>query len=141
VIDNVPKVGLGWPNLTPFQAFVENFLPGWNLFRIPAILRDVITRLEPMGGRGNMLIAAAWLCLFAGTVGPSVGSRVLLYLRTSIESRVTAAVIMSQLGLGLTLAGLVFLIALIRRIESGMTAAANAVEGTNRLDAALEPSL
>ncbi|HEY0443400.1 MAG TPA: hypothetical protein VGC90_04175, partial [Candidatus Limnocylindrales bacterium] len=61
VIDNVPTVGLGWPSSTPTSAFFENFLPGLNLLRIPAIVRDVVRRLEPSGGRGESLIAAAWL--------------------------------------------------------------------------------
>jgi hypothetical protein len=140
VIDNVPKVGLGWPNLSPTQAFIENLLPGLNLFRVPAILRDVITRLEPDGGRGNAMIAAAWLGLVGGVFLPAVTNRLLLLPPISSDSRLTVALMVGQLALGLTLVGIAFLIAIIRRIEAGMRAAARNVEGRRRVDPTAEPT-
>ena len=127
VVANIPKVGLGWPNVTPRAAFIENFLPGLNLFRVPAILRDVMSRLEPHGGRGNGLIVAAWLGLFGGLVLPYVGGWLLL-LVPSRSARITAAVVVGQLALGLTLAGVLFLVLIIRRVEAGMRTAARSVE-------------
>lgn len=123
VVDNVPAVGLGWPRVTRRAAFFENFLPGVNLFRIPSILRDVIGRLEPDGGRGNGLIVAAWLGLFGGLITPRVGGFVVgLFFVETLDDSLRASVILGQVGLGLTVVGAVFLIALVHRIESGMRA-------------------
>jgi hypothetical protein len=127
VVDNVPKIGLGWPNVSPGQAMLENFLPGWNLLRVPAILRDVVTRLEPEGSRGNMLIAVAWLGLVGGVLLPYAARWFLRFVPMEEEASVTAAVIVAQLALGVTIAGIVFLIMLIRHIEAGMRATAQNV--------------
>src|SRR5688500_11719113 len=54
VVSNVPKLGLGWTNVTPTAAIYESIFPGVNLYRVPSILRDVVTRLEP-NGRGEAL--------------------------------------------------------------------------------------
>jgi hypothetical protein len=124
VVDNIPKVGLGWPNVSPTAAFIENFLPGWNLLRIPSILRDVLHRLERTGGRGDMLLAAGWLGLAGGTVLPAVLGLVLGFFASSLRQAVSIGVVLNQVGLGLKLVGVVALILLIRRIESRMAAAA-----------------
>jgi hypothetical protein len=127
VVDNLPKIGLGWPNVSPRQAILENFLPGWNLFRVPAILRDVVMRLEPAGGRGNMLIAVAWLGLVGGLVLPYAARWFRLAPLPTAE-RVHATVIVGQVALGVTIAGIAFLIMLIRHIEAGMRATARNVD-------------
>jgi hypothetical protein len=127
VVENVPKVGLGWPNVTPTAAFIENFLPGWNLFRVPAIVRDVLHRLEPKEGRGNSLLVAAWLGLVGGVVLPRVLAIGAGFVVESVSQAVSVGVILGQVGLGLTLVGIVFLILLIRRIESEMEAAADKI--------------
>src|SRR5919108_3127119 len=72
VVDNIPALGLGWPSVTPWAAFVENFLPGVNLFRVPAIVRDVMAKLE-LGPGGDALIAASWLGLVGGVLVPRFG--------------------------------------------------------------------
>jgi hypothetical protein len=117
VVDNIPALGLGWPNVTPSAAFIESFLPGVNLFRVPAIVRDVMTRLEG-GPRGDALIAAAWLGLVGGVIVP----RFARYLANvvTLESEDTAATVgllAGQVGLGLTIVGAIFLIVLIRQVE------------------------
>jgi uncharacterized protein DUF4328 len=128
VVDNVPKIGLGWPNISPGQAVLENFLPGWNLLRVPAILRDVVTRLEPGEGRGNMLIAVAWLGLVGGVLLPYAARWFLRYVPVGPVTKVNVAIIVGQIALGVTIAGIVFLVMLIRHIEAGMRAAAQTAE-------------
>jgi hypothetical protein len=128
VVDNVPKIGLGWPNVSPGQAVLENFLPGWNLLRVPAILRDVVTRLEPAGGRGNMLIAVAWLGLVGGVLLPYAARWLLRFVPMSAATRLDIALLVGELALGVTIAGIVFLIMLIRHIEAGMRATARELE-------------
>jgi uncharacterized protein DUF4328 len=136
VVDNVPKIGLGWPNVSPGQAILENFLPGWNLLRVPAILRDVVTRLEPGGGRGNTLIAVAWLGLVGGVLLPYAARRLLAFVPMPLDARLDAAVIVAQLALGVTIAGIVFLIMLIRHIEAGMRVASRAADAQPRVSLA-----
>jgi uncharacterized protein DUF4328 len=138
VVGNVPKVGLGWPNVSPTAAFIENFLPGWNLLRVPAIVRDVLHRLEPEDGRGNMLLVAAWLGLAGGVLLPRVAGFFLAFFVESLRQAVSLGLFLGWVGLGLTLVGLVLLILLIRRIESGMQAAAQRVEPAATLQAAGE---
>jgi Domain of unknown function (DUF4328) len=138
VVDNVPKVGLGWPNVSPTAAFIENFLPGWNLLRVPAIVRDIIHRVEPANGRGDALLVVAWLGLVGGVVLPRVGGIAIGVLADSVEQVLSLSVIVGGVALGITLAGLVFLILLIRRIEAGMQAAARTAEPTMALHAAVE---
>jgi Domain of unknown function (DUF4328) len=140
VVDNVPKVGLGWPKVSPTAAFIENFLPGWNLLRVPAIVRDIIHRLEPKDGRGDALLAVAWLGLVGGVMLPRAGAYYVRYLANSVQELVSASVMLGEAALGVTLAGLVFLILLIRRIESRMQAAAATVDRPIKLDAAAEPA-
>jgi hypothetical protein len=127
VIENVPTVGLGWPAATPTSAFLENFLPGLNLLRVPSIVRDVARRLEPGGGRGESLIAAAWLGLFGGLIVPRVAGFVLPWFSASIADLLTESVVVSQVALGLTIVGAAFLIALIHRVENGMRMRAGVV--------------
>jgi uncharacterized protein DUF4328 len=138
VVGNVPKVGLGWPNVSPTAAFIENFLPGWNLLRVPAILRDVLHRLEPEDGRGNMLLVAAWLGLAGGVLLPRGAGLVLGFFVSSLGQAVSLGLFLGWVGLGLTLVGLVLLILLIRRIESGMAAAAQRVDPSATLEGAAE---
>jgi Domain of unknown function (DUF4328) len=140
VVGNIPKAGLGWPNVTPTAAFIENFLPGWNLLRIPSIVRDVLRRLEPTGGRGNMLLVAAWLGLAGGALLPRVAGFVAAFFASSLRQEVLLDVILGEVAMGLTLIGLVFLILLIRRVESGMRSAASRVDPALKLRAAAEPA-
>ena len=71
----MPALGLGYPPTNALMAFVENFIPFLNLFRVPAIVRDVVRRLDPgsMSGqsRGDALIFAAWIGLIGGYLRPA----------------------------------------------------------------------
>ena len=140
VVENVPKVGLGWPNVTPTSAFIENFLLGLNLYRVPAIVRDVLRRLEPNDGRGNSLLVAAWLGLAAGVVVPRTVRAAAGFLVGNGDELNAVHAVLGQVGLGLTLVGIAFLVLLVRRIEAEMEAAADKVAPAPQLKAAAEPS-
>jgi hypothetical protein len=117
VVANVPTLGLGWPNVTPSAAFIENLIPGVNVLRVPAIVRDVMTRLDT-GPRGEAFIAASWLGLVGGVMVPRFARYVIGPL--SIESPDTAiglSQLVGQVSLGLSIVGAVFLIVIIRRVE------------------------
>jgi hypothetical protein len=123
VVANIPTVGLGWPTLTPNQAIFETLIPGVNLYRVPAILRDVVNRLEP-AGKGDALIAGAWLGLVGGVILPRLVSGAVLFVIGSVETFNGLRILAGQLGLGLTVAGGIVLMILIQWIETRMEARA-----------------
>ena len=83
VVTAMPALGLGYPAADGFMAFVENFLPGLNLYRVPAIVRDVVHRLEPGTVRGEAVIFGSWLALLGGVLVPRIGAAV---TGTSLQS-------------------------------------------------------
>lgn len=83
VVTTMPALGLGYPAADGFMAFVENFLPGLNLYRVPAIVRDVVHRLEPGSVRGEAVIFGSWLALLGGVLVPRIGAAV---TGTSLQS-------------------------------------------------------
>jgi len=127
VVANVPAAGLGWPNVTPNAAVFESLIPGVNLYRVPAIVRDVTGRLEP-DGKGDALIAAAWLALVGGALVPRIGRQVSALVVGEIEELSALWVVVGQLGLGMTVAGAALLIVLIRWIETRKEARAAGLE-------------
>jgi hypothetical protein len=136
VVDNVPKLRLGWPNVTPTAAIYESIFPGVNLYRVPAILRDVVNRLEP-NGRGEALIAASWLALVGGAIMPRVLRMGTSFLIGDVDELSRVWVVVNQLGLGLTVAGGALLIVLIQWLETRMSAlAAEQPQASPALDAA-----
>jgi hypothetical protein len=117
-ITAMPALGLGYPAATGVTAFVENFLPGLNLLRVPAIVRDVVHRVEPGSSRGEALIFAAWIGLLGGFVVP----RVLGFLNgisaESEEGALRTQLTIQGISIGLVLVGAIFLVALIWWIEA-----------------------
>jgi hypothetical protein len=114
----MPALGLGYPAATALMAFAENFLPGLNLLRVPALVRDVVRRIEPGQNRGEALIFAAWIGLLGGFVVSRVGA-----LLSGLTAASPDDVLRSQLPIlgvsaGLVLVGSIFLVALIWWIEA-----------------------
>jgi hypothetical protein len=119
VVANVPAIGLGWPNVTPSSAIFESIIPGVNLYRVPAILRDVVNRLEP-AGPGDALIAATWLGLVGGVLLPRAANLALVFLIGSTDDFAQLLILVRQVALGLTVGGGIMLIALIQWVETRM---------------------
>jgi hypothetical protein len=119
VVANIPAIGGGWTNVTPAAAFYENFIPGLNVLRVPAILRDVMTRLDP-ARRGEPLIVAAWLGLVGGLVLPRAARWFLAFVVDSPEGLARLSIVVGQVALGLTVVGAGFLIAIVRWVETRM---------------------
>jgi hypothetical protein len=124
-VTSMPALGLGYPAASGLMAFVENFIPIFNLFRVPAIVRDVVHRLEPRSSRGEALIFAAWIGLVGGFIVP----RVLGFFVGDIRT----AVAVSGIATGLMLVGAIFLVALIWWIEGRIAyrRAAQLAEGSS----------
>jgi hypothetical protein len=114
-VTSMPALGLGYPAANGMMAFIENFIPILNLYRVPAIVRDVVRRLEPKTGgdetmtRGEALVFAAWISIFAGYLIP----RVLSFFTSDLRTLVT----ISGIGTGLVVVGAIFLVVLIWWIE------------------------
>jgi hypothetical protein len=122
VVAAMPALGLGYPAANAFMAFVENFLPGLNLIRVPAIVRDVVRRLEPGESpgqsRGEALIFAAWIGLIGGFVVPRVWSLFGGFGLDTVEQIVERGVVVEGISTGLVLIGAIFLVALMWWIEA-----------------------
>jgi hypothetical protein len=120
VVDNLPALGVGYSRASPRMAFFESVVPVFNLFRLPARVREVTRLLHPQGG-GDGLIAFAWLVLFGVWVIPILGVRLLTFwsiIEGDFASSYTAYVVLLGIALGGTAIGLLMVVAVIRRVES-----------------------
>lgn len=83
VVANIPALTGEFPNVPPSFVLLQTLVPVANLYWIPSILRDVMTRIRA-GGRGEALMIGAWLCLvgaillprlnvFASLIAPELG--------------------------------------------------------------------
>lgn len=113
----MPALGLGYPAANGLMAFVENFLPGLNLLRVPAIVRDVVRRIEPGQNRGEALIFAAWIGLLLGFVVPRVGAVMTGFTAESEAAALRTTLTIAAVSTGFVLVGAIFLVALIWWIE------------------------
>jgi hypothetical protein len=89
VVSNVPALGGGIPNTTPGRAFVYTLLPVVNLLKVPAMVQDVLYRLDPKGG-GRFMVGIAWF----GLVGSAIISFIAgwyLNLRTTFDTASAAS--------------------------------------------------
>jgi hypothetical protein len=114
----MPALGLGYPAATALTAFAENFLPGLNLLRVPALVRDVVRRIEPGQNRGEALIFAAWIGLLGGFIVPRVGALLSGLTADSPEDLLRTQLPILGVSAGLVLVGSIFLVALVWWIEA-----------------------
>ena len=121
VVRVMPALGLGYPAANGLMAFVENFIPFLNLWRVPAIVRDVVVRLDPVEPRGGALIFAAWIGLIAGYLLPRFAGYVNLLGAETEERFIRNQVLIGTVAAGLVLVGSVFLVVLIWWIEGRIT--------------------
>jgi hypothetical protein len=121
VVSAMPALGLGYPPTNALMAFVENFIPFLNLFRVPAIVRDVVRRLDPASisgqSRGDALIFAAWIGLIGGYFIPRIGGFLNLGADT-LERSVGNSLLIQGVATGLVLVGAIFLVVLIWWVEA-----------------------
>jgi hypothetical protein len=117
-VSAMPALGLGYPAADGFMAFVENFIPGFNLFRVPAIVRDVVHRLEPLPGRGDALIFAAWISLLGGFFVPRIAVLLSGVTARSSPDTLRRYLTIEAIAMGFVVIGAVFLVALIWWVEA-----------------------
>jgi hypothetical protein len=121
VVTEMPALGLGYPAATGMTAFVENFIPFFNLIRVPAIVRDVVRRVDPMPGVGEALISAAFFGIFAGFVIPRVGGILSGLGASTLVDAYRRALVVEAVATGIVFVGAVFLVVLIWWIEIRIT--------------------
>ena len=117
VVTAMPALALGYPAADGFMAFVENFLPGLNLYRVPAIVRDVVHRLEPGTVRGEAVIFGSWLALLGGVLAPRIGAAVTGLSLQSGPDALRTAMLVAIIASIFVAAGSAGLIALIWWVE------------------------
>lgn len=117
VVVAMPALGLGYPPTDGLMAFVENFLPGLNLFRVPAIVRDVIRRLDPESIQHEALIFVAWIGLLGGYLVPRFTVYLGLFGSGTLEEAVQETLVVQAIATGMVVIGATFLVVLIWWIE------------------------
>lgn len=117
VVTEMPALGLGYPAATGMTAFVENFIPFFNLIRVPAIVRDVVRRVDPMPGVGEALISAAFFGIFAGFLIPRIGGILSGMGASTLVEAYRRALLVEAVATGIVFVGAVFLVVLIWWIE------------------------
>ncbi len=117
VIANVPILGGGYPVVTPRTAILESIIPVFNLFRVPAVLRDITARLSRAAVPDNALIAPWWLFL-AGSIfiERPVGS-ILLLFAPDLDTAYRWIVVLSLMAAVMTVFAGLLAIAIVVRIE------------------------
>jgi Domain of unknown function (DUF4328) len=81
VVANVPALGGGWTRTSPREAFFSSIIPIYNLFWMPAAVRDAVARLSAPGTARDGLVSAWWLALVSAVLPllrllPGAGFRV-----------------------------------------------------------------
>jgi hypothetical protein len=117
VVVAMPALGLGYPPTDGLMAFVENFLPGLNLFRVPAIVRDVIRRLDPESIRHEALIFVAWIGLLGGYLTPRFTVYLEWFGSGTLEEAVQETLVVQTIATAMVVVGATFLVVLIWWIE------------------------
>ena len=113
----MPALGLGYPAATGTSAFLENFYPVLNVFRVPAIVRDLVRRLHPELGRGDALIVVALLGLLGSLFMPRIGIFISGFTADSEAQIYRNAVVLEIIAAGTLIVGVFFLVVLMWWID------------------------
>jgi hypothetical protein len=116
-VTSMPALGLGEPPVTGLRAFVETFIPVLNLVRVPAIVRDIVNRLDAAGGRMHVLGFAAWVGLLVGFVVPRASRFILDLGGATSDAAMRSQLLLDALGTVVVVTSAIFLVALIWWVE------------------------
>jgi hypothetical protein len=131
VITVMPALDLGYPHTTGLTSFVECLIPIFNFFRVPAILRDVTRRVAPQDGRGDALIACAWLGIIGGFILERVGAIFIGLKATSEAQLIGDSLALAGLTAALTIVGIGFLVYLTWWIEARLSSRHTALDAVS----------
>jgi hypothetical protein len=113
----MPALGLGHPEVTPLMAFVENFIPVLNLFRVPAIVRDIVHRVDSRANRIEVLAFASWVGLLGGFFVPRVTGFILELGGNPSDGAMRNQLILGAIGTVVVVFSAIFLVAVIWWVE------------------------
>jgi len=115
VLANIPKLGAGWPAVTPGIAFFEHLVPVWNLWRAPSFIRIVFRHLPGQTGPDIGLITV-WV---APLIGVIVIPRVTRYVGifADDDGRLGLATVQSWLIVAALIVSAIAAMAILVRIE------------------------
>jgi hypothetical protein len=141
-VTSMPALGLGEPPVTGLRAFVETFIPVLDLVRVPAIVRDIVTRLDPAGGRMHVLGFAAWVGLLVGFAVPRISRFILDLGGATSDEAMRSQLLLDALGTVVVVTSAIFLVALIWWVEGRVQRRRVSQLGDERLhgDAAGRPA-
>jgi hypothetical protein len=118
VVRNVPLLGGGWPQATRSSAVVEAVIPYLNLFRAPAVLRDLTARLAVDSRRANALILPWFVMLaIAMVLERPVGAVLTTFLAPSLSAAIAWAMLFSAAASAAFVTAGLFAIALVVLVE------------------------
>jgi hypothetical protein len=81
-VANIPALGGGEPRVSSVRAFVSSVIPFYNLRKVPAIVQEVLYRVDPRRG-GVFMVGLA----FIGLAGSWIVGRILgIYIDTRIAT-------------------------------------------------------
>jgi hypothetical protein len=112
-VRTMPALGLGYPAASGTSAFLENFYPIVNVFRVPAIVRDLVRRLHPELGRGDALIVLALLGLLGSLFLPRIGIFVSRFNANSAVEKYRNVIVLQVIAVVPLIFGVFFLVVLM----------------------------
>jgi hypothetical protein len=116
VVANVPALTGEFPNVPPSFVFLQTLVPVANLYWIPSILRDVMTKVGA-GTRGEMLMVGAWLALVGAILLPRLNIFARL-IAPELGDALENIAIIGLVAIVLQAIGGVLLVLLTQHIES-----------------------
>jgi hypothetical protein len=125
LIANLPALGLGYSRVSPRWAFYEPFIPGRNLYSLPARAAEVIRKLDERA-HDNVLIGLAWALVVAPIPLFAIVARIAYYFGSTADLLAIAGfgapVVFAFQSVGLLIALIV-----VWRVEALQRAKADAV--------------
>jgi hypothetical protein len=129
VVANIPRLGGGWPQFTPGQAFIEHVIPGWNVLRVPAVYRDIQARLSPEG-RSSDLLLLLWIVatVAAVLVVRPIGS-FLAGLAPTTEGAIGTEIVVAAVSIALQAVAVLAIVMIVVDVEGLQAARVRELEG------------
>ncbi len=116
LVANLPALGLGYSRVSPKWAFLEPFIPGRNLYSLPARTAEVAKKLDE-ATPVNPLIGLAWTLVVAPLPVLGIAWRLVL-LFGSVQDLYAYFEIGTPVTAVCLIAGLVVAIAVVWRVEA-----------------------
>lgn len=115
LVANLPALGLGYSRVSPQWAFMEPFIPGRNLYSLPARTGEIARKLDDKASVGA-LIGLAWTLVVAPIPFVAIVSRLILFFGT-IDDVFGFVEISTPILAAFLIAGLIVALVVVWRVE------------------------